>query len=74
MVLTKDIKSRESMRTWLLNEVGPQFPQLQFRVTRLENGPPVGYPIQMRISGEHIDRVQALAQQVATQVLSLIHI
>ena len=68
VVLTKDIKSRESMRTWLLDEVGPQFPQLQFRVTRLENGPPVGYPIQMRISGEHIDRVQALAQQVATQV------
>ncbi|KAG1273295.1 hypothetical protein G6F64_015378 [Rhizopus arrhizus] len=34
------------------------------RVTRLENGPPVGYPVQMRISGEHIERVQAIARQV----------
>jgi multidrug efflux pump len=68
VVLTKDIEARESMREWLIKEVGPQFPQLQFRVTRLENGPPVGYPIQFRIAGEHIDRVQALAQQVAEQV------
>ena len=68
VVLSKDIEARESLRLWLINEVGPQFPELQFRVTRLENGPPVGYPIQFRISGEHIDQVQALAQQVATQV------
>jgi multidrug efflux pump len=68
VVLTKDIKARESMREWLIKEVGPQFPQLQFRVTRLENGPPVGYPIQFRIAGEHIDRAQALAHQVAEQV------
>lgn len=68
VVLTKDIEARESMREWLIKEVGPQFPQLQFRVTRLENGPPVGYPIQFRIAGEHIDRVQALAHQVAAQV------
>jgi multidrug efflux pump len=68
VVLTKDIEARESMREWLIKEAGPQFPQLQFRVTRLENGPPVGYPIQFRIAGEHIDRVQALAHQVAEQV------
>ncbi|MET0755223.1 MAG: efflux RND transporter permease subunit, partial [Pseudoxanthomonas sp.] len=68
VVLTKDIGARESMREWLIKEVGPQFPQLQFRVTRLENGPPVGYPIQFRIAGEHIDRVQALGHQVAGQV------
>ncbi|MGH8026224.1 MAG: efflux RND transporter permease subunit, partial [Pseudoxanthomonas sp.] len=68
VVLTKDIEARESMRKWLINDVGPQFPELQFRVTRLENGPPVGYPIQFRVAGEHIDRVQALAHQVAEQV------
>jgi multidrug efflux pump len=37
-------------------------------VTRLENGPPVGYPIQFRVSGEHVDRVQAIAHQVADKV------
>ncbi len=68
VVTAKDVEAREALRRWLIDQVGPRFPQLQFRVTRLENGPPVGYPIQFRVSGEHIDRVQALAQQVAAQV------
>jgi len=68
VVLTQDIEAREATRKWLINDVAPQFPDIQFRVTRLENGPPVGYPVQFRVSGEHIDRVQALAQQVADQV------
>jgi len=68
VVTARDLPAREALRSWMIKEVGPQFPQLQFRVTRLENGPPVGYPIQFRIAGEHIDRVQALARQVAAQV------
>jgi multidrug efflux pump len=43
-------------------------------VTRLENGPPVGYPMQFRVSGEHIDRVQAIAQQVAAKVRANPHV
>ena len=68
VVTAKDLPAREALRSWMIDKVGPQFPQLQFRVTRLENGPPVGYPIQFRVAGEHIDRVQALARQVAAQV------
>ncbi len=70
VVTAKDLPAREALRRWMIDEVGPRFPQLQFRVTRLENGPPVGYPIQFRVAGEHIDRVQALARQVAAQVRS----
>ncbi len=68
VVLAKDMKSRETVRDWLLKEVIPQFADVQVRVTRLENGPPVGYPVQLRISGEHIDRVQAIAAQAADKV------
>ncbi|HIE5513274.1 TPA: efflux RND transporter permease subunit [Stenotrophomonas maltophilia] len=68
VVLAKDIKSRESTRDWLLHKVIPKFPDVQMRVTRLENGPPVGYPVQMRISGEHIEKVQAIARQVEAKV------
>jgi multidrug efflux pump len=68
VVLAKDIKSRESTRDWLLHEVIPKFPDVQMRVTRLENGPPVGYPVQFRISGEHIEKVQAIARQVEAKV------
>jgi multidrug efflux pump len=68
VVRASDTETREDVRTWLIEEVAPRFPSLQLRVTRLENGPPVGYPIQFRISGEHIDRVRALAKQVEARV------
>jgi multidrug efflux pump len=68
VVRAKDIEAREELRDWFTNEVAPQFPELQLRVTRLENGPPVGYPVQFRVSGEHIDRVRALAKQVEAKV------
>jgi len=74
VVLTNDAVAREEIREWLIKDVAPQFPQLQFRVTRLENGPPVGYPVQFRVSGEHIERVQALAQQVAEKVRANTHV
>ncbi|RRN80964.1 efflux RND transporter permease subunit [Pseudoxanthomonas sp. SGD-10] len=68
VVLARDIQAREELRNWLLREVAPQFPELQMRVTRLENGPPVGYPVQFRVSGEHIDQVRAIAREVAEKV------
>ncbi|GAB2496893.1 multidrug efflux RND transporter permease subunit MexK [Pseudoxanthomonas sangjuensis] len=74
VVLAEDIESREALRSWLIDEVAPQFPELQLRVTRLENGPPVGYPVQFRVSGEHIDRVQAIARQVADKVRANPHV
>lgn len=74
VVLAKDIKARESTRDWLLHEVIPKFPDVQMRVTRLENGPPVGYPVQMRISGEHIEKVQAIARQVEAKVRENPHV
>jgi len=68
VVRASDTDTRETVRTWLIDEVAPRFPSLQLRVTRLENGPPVGYPLQFRVSGEHIDRVRAIARQVEAQV------
>ena len=68
VVRAKDIKARETLRNWLMDEVRPKFPELQLRVTRLENGPPVGYPIQYRVSGEHIERVREIAYRVMGKV------
>jgi len=68
MILTEGGAAREAVRDWLLHEITPLFPELQLRVTRLENGPPVGYPVQFRISGEHLDRIQAIARQVADKM------
>ena len=74
VVLTENAKAREATRDWLLKDVIPQFPDVQMRVTRLENGPPVGYPVQMRISGEHIEQVQAIARQVEAKVRANPHV
>jgi multidrug efflux pump len=74
VVLTEDAKAREATRDWLLKDVIPQFPDVQMRVTRLENGPPVGYPVQLRISGEHIEQVQAIARQVQDKVRENPHV
>ena len=68
VVRAKDIEARETLRNWLMDEVRPKFPELQLRVTRLENGPPVGYPIQYRVSGEHIERVREIAYRVMGKV------
>jgi len=74
VVMSKDVAAREALRGWLTNEVAPMFPELQLRVTRLETGPPVGYPIQLRVSGEHVERVRALAEQVADKVRANPHV
>jgi len=74
VVLTADAKAREATRDWLIKDVIKQFPDVQMRVTRLENGPPVGYPVQMRVSGEHIAQVQAIARQVEAKVRENPHV
>ncbi|MDG6348155.1 efflux RND transporter permease subunit [Luteimonas sp. 8-5] len=74
VVRADDIEAREALRDWLVEDVAREFPELQLRVTRLENGPPVGYPVQFRVSGEHIDRVRALARQVEAKVRANPHV
>ncbi len=68
VVLADSIESREALRSWLIERMREDFPSLRGRVTRLENGPPVGYPVQFRVTGEHIDVVRGLARQVAAKV------
>ena len=74
VVLAKSIEERERLRGWLIKVMNDEFPTLRSRVSRLENGPPVGYPIQFRVSGEHIDEVRALARQVADKVRENPHV
>ncbi|AUG00579.1 multidrug transporter AcrB [Pseudomonas sp. 09C 129] len=74
VVLAKTIEERESLRSWLIETLDEQFPALRSRVTRLENGPPVGYPVQFRVTGEHIEEVRALARKVAAKVRENPHV
>ena len=74
VILTRDIESREAVRHWLIELMQREFPAVQTRVSRLENGPPVGYPVQFRVSGEHIEEVKRLAREVADKVRANPHV
>ena len=68
VLLTRDVEEREQVRRWVIDTLASDFPDLQGRVLRLENGPPVGFPIQFRVSGEHVDEVRRIANEVAAKV------
>ena len=66
VITTNTIGAREALRDKLIGVLnGPDFTGLRGRVLRLENGPPVGFPIQYRVSGEDIEQVRALAGKVS---------
>ncbi|MDQ3287324.1 MAG: efflux RND transporter permease subunit, partial [Pseudomonadota bacterium] len=68
VLIPAGVDEREAIRSWIIEKVAPQFPELQMRVTRLENGPPVGYSVQFRVSGEQIDRIREVSHQVIEKV------
>ena len=65
VVVAKSNEERERLRTRLLKLFDEDFVALRGRVSRLENGPPVGFPVQFRVSGEDIPMLRKYAQQVA---------
>jgi multidrug efflux pump len=70
VVMTKDIKSRERMRSKIMALAPAQFPDVWIRVTRLELGPPVGFPVQFRVVGPDTQKVREIARQVQQVVAS----
>ena len=70
VVMTKDLAAREAVRTRLMAAADQQFPQAWLRVTRLELGPPVGFPVQFRVVGPDTQVVRKIAREVEQLVVS----
>ena len=70
VVMTKDLAARERVRARLVASADQQFPQAWVRVTRLELGPPVGYPVQFRVVGPDTQVVRKIARDVEKVVAS----
>ncbi|MDR2154713.1 MAG: efflux RND transporter permease subunit [Burkholderiaceae bacterium] len=64
IVTAKSLKDRERLAQWLGQVLREQFSDVRTRIVRLETGPPAGYPLQFRVSGEDIETVHGIAQQV----------
>ncbi|MEQ1772733.1 MAG: efflux RND transporter permease subunit [Burkholderiales bacterium] len=74
VVMTKSNDARERVFQRVKDALEKDFPMVRGRVNRLENGPPVGYPIQFRVSGADPETVKALATEAAALVRGNQHV
>lgn len=65
VVMATDADARERVLTKIQALFEHDFAMVRGRATRLENGPPVGYPLQFRVSGPEDARLVSIADQVA---------
>lgn len=66
MIMTKDEKVREGVFNKVRTLFEKDFPMVRGRVTRLENGPPVGYPVQFRVMGNDVAGLRQVAAKMET--------
>ena len=65
VITAKSVRDRERLASALGEILRTQYSTMRTRITRLENGPPVGFPVQFRVTGPEIDTVRRLSDQVA---------
>lgn len=68
VIVTRGFDEREEVRRRLLAAFAApdgSWSHLRTRVQRLENGPPVGFPVVFRVRGEDVDTVRDIAHEVA---------
>jgi multidrug efflux pump subunit AcrB len=70
VVIAKDIAARERLRAKLEHVLQEEFPGAVTRIVPLELGPPVGWPVQYRISGPDVTEVRDIAFRLAQVVAS----
>ena len=65
VVVTKGLQQRERVKAKLEQALASEFPGMVGRVYPLELGPPVGWPLQYRVSGQDSEEVRSIALNVA---------
>jgi multidrug efflux pump subunit AcrB len=64
VIVAKDVDGRERLQERLEKLLPEDFPEAVSRVSPLELGPPVGWPIQYRVIGDDLERLRATALQL----------
>ncbi|WP_342237466.1 efflux RND transporter permease subunit [Inquilinus sp. OTU3971] len=65
VVVAKDLEARDRVKARLERLFAEEFPDTVARVSRLELGPPVGWPVQYRVSAPTTDEARHYAEKVA---------
>lgn len=68
VITAKSVDDREKLAQWLAPVLRENFSAIRTRLSRLENGPPVGYPVQFRVSGADIATVRGIAEKVVDDI------
>lgn len=69
VIVAKGLTERETLKQKLETAFAAEdgsWSHLRLRVVRLENGPPVGYPVQFRILGEDLTELRNHAEKIAS--------
>nr|MBP6637440.1 efflux RND transporter permease subunit [Sulfuritalea sp.] len=73
VIVTRGLKERDAVKSRLEAAFGAadgSWSHLLLRVVRLENGPPIGYPVQFRVLGEDLAALRDNAEGVARAMRS----
>ena len=78
LLMSKSIEARERVLARVRDMLAQDFPNVRFKADRLFNGPPVGWAVQVRVTGPDRQEVRRLAGEVgevmrATPEVSNVH-
>jgi multidrug efflux pump subunit AcrB len=65
VIVAKDVAARERLQVKLKKMLAEEFPSIVARISPLELGPPVGWPVQYRVSGPDIAQVREISFKLA---------
>jgi multidrug efflux pump subunit AcrB len=65
VVVAKDVEARDRLQAKLEKALAEEFPNVVARVSPLELGPPVGWPLQYRVSGPDQEEVRRIALELS---------
>jgi multidrug efflux pump subunit AcrB len=68
VVVAKDVAARDRVQKRLEGLLATEFPNLIARVYPLELGPPVGWPLQYRVSGPDTNEVRSISLKLAQAI------
>ncbi|WP_047608170.1 efflux RND transporter permease subunit [Rahnella aquatilis] len=66
VIVAKSLEDRDKLRAQLETVLARDFSDITTRVSPLELGPPVGWPVKYRVSGPDYAKVRQIAQQLAS--------
>jgi multidrug efflux pump subunit AcrB len=68
VIVAKDVSARERLRAKLEHVLAEEFPNVVSRISPLELGPPVGWPVRYRVSGPDVAQVREIAMRLAQAI------